>query len=164
MSQAEHGDVQDTGSREEFATKSTLDTAAASIVGIDLAKDVFQLTFANAAHRVQERKRLTRTAFARELVQRPSLHAVMEACGSAHDSARLFRRARPPRHAAAGTPSQTRRAAPEDRPHRCGRSARSTVLRRYSTRAGQDTGATGHPDACIACANTTRRTALRRST
>lgn len=70
--------------------KSTLDTAAASIVAIDLAKEVFQLTFADAAHRVLERKRLTRAAFARELVQRPPLHAVMEACGSAHHWARRF--------------------------------------------------------------------------
>ena len=55
MSQIEHDDVQDTGSREESAMKCTLDTAAASIVAIDLAKDIFQLTFADAAHRLRER-------------------------------------------------------------------------------------------------------------
>lgn len=37
-----------------------------------------------------ERKRLARAAFARELAQRPPLHAVMEACGSAHHWARRF--------------------------------------------------------------------------
>jgi transposase len=90
MSQTESASIQDTGSREESVMKSTLDTAAVSIVAIDLAKDAFQLTFADAAHRVLARKRLSRAAFARELVQRPPLHVAMEACGSAHYWARRF--------------------------------------------------------------------------
>ena len=64
----------------------------ATTVVIDLAKDVFQLGFADAAHRVLERKRLKRAAFARVLENRPPLRVVMEACGSAHYWARRFQR------------------------------------------------------------------------
>ena len=64
----------------------------ATTVLIDLAKDVFQLGFADAAHRVLQRKRLKRAAFARELENRPPLRVVMEACGSAHHWARRFQR------------------------------------------------------------------------
>jgi transposase len=64
----------------------------ATTVVIDLAKDVFQLGYADAAHRVLDRKRLKRAAFARELENRPPLRVVMEACGSAHYWARRFQR------------------------------------------------------------------------
>lgn len=37
----------------------------ATTVTIDLAKDVFPLSFADASHRVIERKRLKRSTFAR---------------------------------------------------------------------------------------------------
>jgi transposase len=60
----------------------------ATTVLIDLAKDVFELAFADAEHRVIERKRLKRAAFARALENREPLHVVMEACGSAHYWAR----------------------------------------------------------------------------
>lgn len=60
----------------------------ATTVAIDLAKDVFQLTFADAEHRILARKRLTRLAFARALDNVPPLRVVMEACGSAHYWAR----------------------------------------------------------------------------
>jgi transposase len=60
----------------------------ATTVLIDLAKDVFELAFADAEHRVIERKRLKRAAFARVLENREPLHVVMEACGSAHYWAR----------------------------------------------------------------------------
>lgn len=58
----------------------------------DLAKDVFELAFADANHRVVERKRLTRNAFARVLENREPLHVVVEACGSAHYWGRRFER------------------------------------------------------------------------
>lgn len=60
----------------------------ATTVAIDLAKDVFELAFADAGHRVIERRRLKRAAFARVLENREPLHVVMEACGSAHYWAR----------------------------------------------------------------------------
>ena len=67
--------------------------SAAVRVGIDLAKDVFELAFADAAGRIIERKRLSRKAFATCLDNRPPLRVVMEACGSAHYWARRFQRA-----------------------------------------------------------------------
>jgi len=64
----------------------------ATTVAIDLAKDVFQLTFADAAHRVVDRQRLKRAAFSRALENRAPLRVVMEACGAAHYWARRFQR------------------------------------------------------------------------
>lgn len=60
----------------------------ATTVAIDLAKDVFELAFADAGGRIVERKRLSRRAFARALHNRPPLAVIMEACGSAHYWAR----------------------------------------------------------------------------
>ena len=60
----------------------------ATTVAIDLAKDVFELAFADEAGRIVERKRLSRRAFARALHNRSSLAVIMEACGSAHYWAR----------------------------------------------------------------------------
>ena len=62
----------------------------ATTVAIDLAKEVFELAFADAQGRVIERKRLSRKAFARTLEQRPALRVLMEACGSAHYWGRRF--------------------------------------------------------------------------
>ena len=64
----------------------------ASTVAIDLAKDVFELAFADERGRVVERKRLSRRTLARTLEQRPPLRVLMEACGSAHYWARRFQR------------------------------------------------------------------------
>jgi transposase len=64
----------------------------ATTVAIDLAKDVFELAFADAEHRIVERKRLTRRAVAHVLDNRGPLRVVMEACGSAHYWARRFAR------------------------------------------------------------------------
>ena len=61
-------------------------------VAIDLAKDVFELAFADERGRVVERKRLSRRTLARTLEQRPPLRVLMEACGSAHYWARRFQR------------------------------------------------------------------------
>lgn len=60
----------------------------ATTVAIDLAKEVFELAFADGSGRITERKRLSRKAFARCLENRPRLEVVMEACGSAHYWAR----------------------------------------------------------------------------
>ena len=67
--------------------------ATASTLAIDLAKDVFELAFADADARVVERRRLNRAAFATALDNRTPLRVVMEACGSAHYWARRFQRA-----------------------------------------------------------------------
>ena len=60
----------------------------ATIVGVDLAKSVFQLAVANHAWKVIEAHRLTRTQFERWFSNRRVELVVMEACGSAHHWAR----------------------------------------------------------------------------
>ena len=60
----------------------------ATTVAIDLAKEVFELAFADSSGQIVERKRLSRRAFARCFENRPRLEVVMEACGSAHYWAR----------------------------------------------------------------------------
>jgi len=62
----------------------------ATTVAIDLAKEVFELAFADGGGHIVERKRLSRRAFAKALHNRPPLAVVMEACGSAHYWARRF--------------------------------------------------------------------------
>lgn len=64
----------------------------ATTVAIDLAKEIFELAFADAQGRVIERKRLSRKGFVRVMEQRPPLRVLMEACGSAHDWGRRFAR------------------------------------------------------------------------
>jgi transposase len=59
----------------------------ASNVAVDLAKEVFELAFADAQGRVIERR-----AFTRSLETRPPLRVLMEACGGAHCWARRFQR------------------------------------------------------------------------
>jgi transposase len=71
---------------------ATPKSALITTVAVDLAKDVFELAFADADARIVERRRLTRSAFARALDSRAPLRMVMEACGSAHHWARRFRR------------------------------------------------------------------------
>lgn len=61
-------------------------------VAVDLAKDVFELALADSSHRIVERKRLKRAAFARAFDNRAPVRIVMEACGSAHYWARHFQR------------------------------------------------------------------------
>jgi transposase len=63
-------------------------TVALPIVGVDLAKSVFQLAVADASWRVVESHRLTRAQFERWFVNRAVGLVVMEACGSAHHWAR----------------------------------------------------------------------------
>ncbi len=67
---------------------TTVTTRLATIVGIDLAKSVFQLAVANAAWQVVATHRLTRTQFERWFDNRTVDLVVMEACGSAHHWAR----------------------------------------------------------------------------
>ncbi len=67
---------------------TTVSATHATIVGVDLAKSVFQLAVANGAWQVQESQRLTRTQFERWFVNRQVDLVIMEACGSAHHWAR----------------------------------------------------------------------------
>lgn len=60
----------------------------ATIIGVDLAKNVFQLHGAAADGSVLFRKKLTRLQFQRFMADHPACTVVMEACGSAHHWAR----------------------------------------------------------------------------
>ena len=68
------------------------ESSVAVTLAVDLAKDIFELAFADAAGRIVERRRLKRGPFAQCLVNRAPLSIVMEACGSAHAWARHFMR------------------------------------------------------------------------
>jgi len=74
-------------------TKSAPAQSSAVTLAVDLAKDVFELAFADADGRVVERKRLKRAPFAACLSNRPLLCVVIEGngggkagrrCGVAH--------------------------------------------------------------------------------
>src|SRR6187397_2925549 len=55
----------------------------ATTIGVDLAKDVFEVAMADDRWHVIKRERLTRPRFERLLRQHGTAHVVMEACGSA---------------------------------------------------------------------------------
>jgi transposase len=65
----------------------------AAVLAVDLAKDVFELAWADAHGRVLARERLARREFASCLDNRACVEVLMEACGSAHHWARRFARA-----------------------------------------------------------------------
>ena len=75
------------------ATSNRQPAANASVVhvAVDLAKDVFELAFADADHRIVERKRRSRGAFARYFDNRAPLRIIMEACASSGNTRRLGR-------------------------------------------------------------------------
>ena len=57
----------------------------ATTIGVDLAKNVFQLAFANRAGRIIDRRRLSRQQFARWLeTVAVGTEVIMECCGTAH--------------------------------------------------------------------------------
>jgi transposase len=64
----------------------------ATTIGIDLAKDAFEIAIANDRWQVVKRERLTRARFERWLQEQPAAHLIMEACGSAHYWARTAQR------------------------------------------------------------------------
>lgn len=60
----------------------------ATTVGIDLAKNIFEIAVADERGHIVERQRLNRARFDRFFVNRAACRIVMEACGSAHHHAR----------------------------------------------------------------------------
>lgn len=63
----------------------------ATTVGIDLAKNVFEIALADERGQIFDRQRLTRARFDRFFLNRPRCRILMEACGSAHHHARRLR-------------------------------------------------------------------------
>ena len=59
-----------------------------TIIGVDLAKNVFQLHAASMSGEMRFRKKLTRAGFGKFMAEQPPSVVVMEACGSAHYWAR----------------------------------------------------------------------------
>ena len=64
----------------------------ATIIGVDLAKNVFQVHGAAADGTVLFRKKLTRPQFHRFMAEQPACLVAMEACGGTHYWAREMRR------------------------------------------------------------------------
>lgn len=64
----------------------------ATTVGVDLAKNRFELAIADVQHHIQRRERLSRAQFQRFFANHPASLVVMEACGSAHHWARTLMR------------------------------------------------------------------------
>ena len=62
------------------------------MIGVDLAKSVFQLHGASMTGRPKFRKKLSRQGFADFMAKHPPAVVVMEACGSAHYWAREMSR------------------------------------------------------------------------
>jgi len=60
----------------------------ATTVGIDLAKNVFEIALADERGHILERHRLSRARFDCFFANRAKCRVVMEACGSAHHHAR----------------------------------------------------------------------------
>ena len=58
------------------------------MIGVDLAKNVFQVHGALRTGEVQFRKKLTRAQFSAFMAQQESCLVIFEACGSAHHWAR----------------------------------------------------------------------------
>lgn len=67
---------------------TTVTRVSASVVGVDVAKSVFQLAVANRDWKITDMHRLTRSQFERWFANREVGLVVMEACGSAHHFAR----------------------------------------------------------------------------
>lgn len=63
---------------------------SSKIIGVDLAKTVFQLALADAHHHVTQSKRLNRTQFREFFVHHPPVRVIMETCGTAHYWARTL--------------------------------------------------------------------------
>jgi transposase len=61
-------------------------------IGVDLAKTVFEVAVSTVPGQVQERRRLSRTAFGAFFAARPPAEVLLEACGSAHHWGRELQR------------------------------------------------------------------------
>lgn len=55
-----------------------------TMIGVDLAKSVFQLHAASPTGQVLFRKKLSRSGFEKFMAEHPPATVVLEACGSAH--------------------------------------------------------------------------------
>ena len=62
-----------------------------TMIGVDLAKSVFQVHGASMNGEVQFQRKLSRQAFCTLMARHPAAAVVMEACGSAHYWARVLR-------------------------------------------------------------------------
>jgi transposase len=65
-------------------------TNTSKIIGVDLAKNVFQLALADKHCNITQSKRLNRNQFQAFFVNHPSVEVVMETCGTAHYWARTL--------------------------------------------------------------------------
>lgn len=85
-----------------------------TMIGVDLAKNVFQLHGASLTGEVRFRRKLSRGQFLRFMGSQPACIVVMEACGSAHHWAREMAGAGPRSQADRAAICATIREAPEE--------------------------------------------------
>ena len=76
---------QSSGDRPQIGKDSKMND---TMIGVDLAKNVFQVHGASMSGEVKFRKKLTRGQFERFMSEQPSALVIMEACGGAHHWAR----------------------------------------------------------------------------
>jgi transposase len=75
---------------ESDMNATTVSRVSAGVVGVDVAKSVFQLAVADRSWKVIATHRLRRSQFERWFANREVGLVVMEACGSAHHFARCL--------------------------------------------------------------------------
>ena len=91
-----------------------------TMIGVDLAKSVFQLHGASMTGHVRFRRKLTRLQFLRFMAEQPSAVVVMEACGGASDWAREMAKLGHEVKLIAPQYVRPNVQAPEERHGRCG--------------------------------------------
>jgi len=109
----------------------------ATTVPVDMAKNVFQLAYADANWKPITTARLTRSQFQRCLHNSDIRLVIMEACGTAHYWARADPGTGHRSATAAGAVHPGLCQTQQDRCGRCCGPARSCTLRRYSARQDQ---------------------------
>ncbi len=75
------------GSDETRAGKQKASSMKRRTLGIDLAKDCFQVSVSNSTGKVSERHRFNRTQFTEFIAQVPVSRILLEACGTARHCA-----------------------------------------------------------------------------
>src|ERR1700716_4649722 len=114
-----------------------------SIVGLDLAKNVFQVHAVDGSGKVVLRRQLRRGAVEKFFAQLSPCTVGIEACGSAHHWARVIGRYGPPGPADAAGLCEALREAQQERWPRRGGDLRGGGAADDAVRAGEERGGGG---------------------
>src|SRR5687767_15674665 len=89
------------------------------VIGVDVAKSVFEMAVSDRPGHVCKRARPSRHEFLTFFLAYPKARVVMEACGSAHYWGRDLQKRGPRGRAPASASRATVRSREQDRPHGC---------------------------------------------